>query len=301
MVVLMHQVQLEMQNEELRRLQFLLEESRDRYHDLYDFAPVGYLILTREGLITEINLTAARLLGIDRSQLLNRRFVSFVTAQDGDKWCLFFAGIMKSNTQQNTELNLRGTDNTKVVAQLDCIPINRMLRVTLTDITKSKQTEETLCQAEKLAIINAESLSVLRVQENALNRLQEITSQIPGMVFQLDQRVDGTFSMPYASSGIFKLYRLSPEQISKDISTLWSIIHPDDYNRLMSDIQNSAQNLSSFSCEYRVQFDDGTVRWLLSKASARRNVDGSTLWYGYTSDITEQKSIKDELTASEFY
>ena len=69
-----HQIELEMQNEELRRAQIALEESRDRYMALYEFAPVGYLTLTGEGLIAEINLTGAKLLGVERKKLINHRF-----------------------------------------------------------------------------------------------------------------------------------------------------------------------------------------------------------------------------------
>src|SRR5258708_16755853 len=63
-----HQIELEMQNEELRRAQVALEESRDRYLDLYELAPVGYLTLTRETRIAAINLTGAALLGEDRGK-----------------------------------------------------------------------------------------------------------------------------------------------------------------------------------------------------------------------------------------
>jgi PAS domain-containing protein len=77
-----HQIELEMQNEELRRAQAAIEESRDRYVDFYDFAPVGYLTLSREALISEINLTGATLLGKERRKLLHHRFADFVAPED---------------------------------------------------------------------------------------------------------------------------------------------------------------------------------------------------------------------------
>ena len=67
-----NQVELEMQNDELRRAQAIIEESRDRYVDLYEFSPVGYLTLTRDGMIAEVNLTGAALLGTERSKLIGR-------------------------------------------------------------------------------------------------------------------------------------------------------------------------------------------------------------------------------------
>ncbi len=73
-----HQIELEMQNEQLRQAQVALEESRDRHVDLYEFSPVGYLNLDHEGLINEINLTAATILKVERNRLPYRRFVQFV-------------------------------------------------------------------------------------------------------------------------------------------------------------------------------------------------------------------------------
>ena len=81
-----HQVELEMQNESLRQAQIALEESRDRYVDLYEFAPVGYLTLTSEGLIGEINLTGAALLGKERKRLLMRSFFALLVESDQARW-----------------------------------------------------------------------------------------------------------------------------------------------------------------------------------------------------------------------
>jgi len=88
------QTELEMQNEELRRVQVELEETRDRYIDLYEFAPIGYLTLTRAGLIAEINLTGAALLGVERKKLINLRFDGFITSSDKDRWNRHFLNVL---------------------------------------------------------------------------------------------------------------------------------------------------------------------------------------------------------------
>ena len=129
-----HQLELEMQNDELRRTQDALAESRDRYLDLYDYAPVGYLLLTSDGLIDEINLTAVELLGVDRKTLLSRRFATLVTPNDSDKWYLFFSKVMKHNQRMSIELVLKGCNDTEFPVQLDCLCVKSMLRITLTDL-----------------------------------------------------------------------------------------------------------------------------------------------------------------------
>ena len=78
-----HQIELEMQNEELRQAQGTIIASQERYADLYDFAPVGYFTFDHMGLITEVNLTGASLLGIERGQLSKKPFSLFVAAPSG--------------------------------------------------------------------------------------------------------------------------------------------------------------------------------------------------------------------------
>ena len=73
-----HQIELEMQNEKLRRAQEEIEESRLKYSDLYDFSPVAYFTFSQEGEIVEVNLTGTSLLGVERTKLLHRSFSTFV-------------------------------------------------------------------------------------------------------------------------------------------------------------------------------------------------------------------------------
>jgi len=141
-----HQIELEMQNEELRAAHIALEESRTRYLSLYEFAPVGYLTLTREGVIIEINLTGATLLGMERHQLINHRFSTLVANKDGDRWHLFFQHLLNNNDEHDFELELYRGDRSLFDAQLHC-RINSddnntpTIGVTLTDITQRKRIE----------------------------------------------------------------------------------------------------------------------------------------------------------------
>ena len=148
-----HQVELEMQNEELRRSQLALEESRDRYIDLYEFAPVGYFTLNREGMIVEVNLTGSALLGVERKQLLNRRFSGFVSAGDSDRWHHHFLNVLQHDGQR-CELALKRGDGSVIHAQLDCRKTNIgnefSIRVALTDITERKLGEESLRESEEI-------------------------------------------------------------------------------------------------------------------------------------------------------
>lgn len=142
----LHQIELEMQNETLRQTQVALEESRDRYLDLFEFAPVGYLMLGDAGNIAEINLTGATLLGADRSRLLQRPFSNFVASADRDKWHRHFAHALRQSEKQACELDLQRSNGEGFAARLDCVRVASgnavpTLRIALTDITERRQAE----------------------------------------------------------------------------------------------------------------------------------------------------------------
>jgi diguanylate cyclase (GGDEF)-like protein/PAS domain S-box-containing protein len=136
-----HQIELEMQNEALRQTQHALEESRDRYIDLYEFAPVGYLTLNVDGMITEINLTGATLLGWERNKLIHKSLRMLVVAEDQDKWVRHFISVKKQTENSRIELSLQRGDGTVFQAQLDFVSNAATARITLTDITKNKEAE----------------------------------------------------------------------------------------------------------------------------------------------------------------
>ncbi|MFH0871337.1 MAG: PAS domain-containing protein, partial [bacterium] len=99
-----HQIELEMQNEELQRTRAQVEALLAQYTDLYDFAPVGYFTLDRDGTIRQVNLTGARLLGVERSGLVNRRFGLFVSADSRPAFNAFLKKVFESQAKETCEL-----------------------------------------------------------------------------------------------------------------------------------------------------------------------------------------------------
>jgi PAS domain S-box-containing protein len=147
-----HQIELEMQNEELRLAQVELGEMVDKYSDLYDFAPVGYVTYGKDGLILEANLTAAGQLESDRSTLIKSPFWLYVAREDRDRFHAHLRQALASVDLQTCELLLACKSGRESVVQLDSIKIvksdgTEVCRTSITDISKRKSVERELIKA----------------------------------------------------------------------------------------------------------------------------------------------------------
>ena len=150
-----HQVELDMQNEELRRVQLEIEASRNRYSDLYDFAPVGYITASEKGLILEANLTICSMLGVERNFLIKKPFSRFITNETQDTYYFHRQKLFETKGKQTSELKLIRKDGTQFEAQLESIAIEdgrgniTQIRAAITDITDRKMAEEALRESEE--------------------------------------------------------------------------------------------------------------------------------------------------------
>ena len=141
-----HQIELEMQNEELRMAQGQLGESLAKYSDLYDFAPVGYVTLNREGLILEANLTFAAQLGIERGRLIDTPLLLYAAAPDRGKLRSHLDQVFKTNERRACELRLQRPSGPQRYVQLDSIRMQKvdgaeLCRTSVTDISLRKEAE----------------------------------------------------------------------------------------------------------------------------------------------------------------
>ncbi|TKB05967.1 PAS domain-containing protein [Desulforhopalus sp. IMCC35007] len=96
-----YQIELELQNEDLRQAQDDLIQSRKRFSDLFDFAPIGYLTISKKGLIVECNLTAAQMLGVHKKRLLQQPLTRFIDKPDQDVFYEHGRNLLDSHNSQN--------------------------------------------------------------------------------------------------------------------------------------------------------------------------------------------------------
>lgn len=181
-----HQIELEMQNEELKRANALVEETRNRYVDLYELAPIGYLTLDKNGMVIEANLTAAGQLGIERSGLIKRPFQDYIVPADRDKFRSHLNKVVTSEKRQSCEIGLMTKSGGDFYALLDTLFIldssgKKLCRTTATDITQRKRAEN-LVNVRLSLLEFAASHSSEELLQKTLDEIGQLTNSPIGFL-----------------------------------------------------------------------------------------------------------------------
>ncbi len=269
-----HQIELEMQNEELRRTQVELSATRARYFDLFDLAPVGYLIVRESGLILQANLTAAAMLGKVRGALTDRPVSRSIFKADQDTWYLCRKRLVDTGEPQSCELRVVKPDGphlwVRVAMSAACADDGTPLhRVTLTDIGESKLAEERLRSGEQ--------------------RFSDLVNFTDGIVWEADAT---TFVFNSVSGNV---ERLLGYHVADWLQPgFWADhIHPDDRDRAVHNCTASTVRGEDHDFEYRFTAADGRTVWLRDIVRIVKEDNQPRLRRGLMVDITAQKA-KDE-------
>jgi PAS domain S-box-containing protein len=193
-----HQIELEMQNAELQEARDQMEAMLEKYTDLYDFAPVGYFSLDEQGLIREVNLTGAALLGVERSQLINRRLPQLVTPTSRPVLLAFLEKVFAGPGRQVCEASLLNKDGTSFWANLQATSANSLTgernwcRMAVSDISALKRAEEAQRRAEAVDAANRElKQEIVRRKEveKALKTSERYSRRLLARALELQKRL----------------------------------------------------------------------------------------------------------------
>ena len=270
-------IKLDKQAEELRKIQLVLEESRDKYLDLYEFAPLGYLTLNDKALITEVNLAGAMLLGADRNDIINHGLDQFLTHGDLEIWNRFFTDLRRHVKKPVCTLTLTRGDGSVFPARLEGVRTTDCegafgVHIAISDITDMRNAEEALRESEE--------------------KYRSIFNNFPDLYYQTD--LNGIITR--LSPSLTRLSGWVPEDLIGHLTTeLYAF--PEERDGLIETLlrKGEVQNY-----EITLLHKDG--RHLMTSISGHLLFDDAgkpTVIEGTIRDISERKKAEEALRKSE--
>jgi PAS domain S-box-containing protein len=280
----MHQVELEMQNHELRRTQAALEESRDRYGALYDHAPVGYLTLDRQGKVLDANLTAGTLLRIERDRLRGAFLSSFMNEDDSRSFRLHRDAVFANGTKQGCDLWIRRADGSTFPARVDSI---------VAGDARDAGGSPTCCRSVLLDV------SDLRRAEDSAQlheaRFREIAERIDDLFYV---RAPGG-PVSYASPAYERIWGRPAAELAGKPTAWLDTVHPEDRQRVAEAWRRVGDGVP-VNDAYRILCPDGSERWVHSRGFPIEGPDGDVVRaVGVVRDITGERKLEEDLRQSQ--
>ncbi len=273
-----HQIELEMQNEELRSTQIELVEARDRFSDLYDLAPVGYVTVSYTGLILEANLTMAHMLGVERRALVRQPLSAFIIPDHQNIYYSNRRGIFKTSQRHSCRLRVLKRNAEPFWVELDSILIEAegesdvQLRVVVSDITEQKKAQEALAESETQF---RQSARVAHLGHWRADSLKGVFT---------------TISAEYA-----RIHGYTMDEFMERYPTLegdLELVHPEDRARVEAVYDREDDAV----VEFRIVHRDGGVRHVREFYSSIRDDSGTKVaTEGTIQDITDMKLAELEL------
>lgn len=271
-----HQIELELQNEELKEAREAEREIKEKYIQLYDFAPSGYLSLDKEGTITELNQYAAKLLGREKSRLINASFSNFLKSDFKPFFTNFLMNVLNSSFSQTCEVTLERGSHIHLTGLLN----NDVVSLTAIDITHLKKVEE---------------------EKNRL--LEEVTESRKRIDLLLQNARIGSWQWNYKTGQIWidaplaEIMGLSRGEKQLALKDFENLLFNEDISNLDNDFKTSIERLIPFESVFRIRGEDEKIKYLNAKAfisyDSEENPKGLT---GVCIDITKtQESFEKAL------
>jgi PAS domain S-box-containing protein len=270
------QLELEMQNDELLVSSQLLETERAKFEQLFNFAPVGYFILDRLGIINEFNQAAANLLAIPRTDVLNKRFQSFVAPENWERFYLFLHSLQIKNTKQSIDIKLQLKNGAVYYTRVEGIR------------TKSKYSEELLYY-----------ITVTDITENRLIQ-QNLLATAQRLEMTLGATGTGTWSLDLESRKIYmddfccSLFEINSSAFDGSFKSFIQLVYASDREKIWQDLSSSINNNVPINLEFRVITAANQIKVFSLKGKEVKMNSFNKLYVGILVDITLQQSLAEQ-------
>ncbi|MEW6673955.1 MAG: PAS domain S-box protein, partial [Thermodesulfobacteriota bacterium] len=270
--------ELKHSNERVRAL----EETERYYQAFFKNGPDGVVVLDPEtARPISFNDQACRQLGCSREEFAGLRLTD-ITANKSHKEIQKFIQSVSENGFGVFEIPHRTRQGEirhfHVSAQSVDIAGRQACHCIWRDITERKRTQEELKERDIL--------------------FTELSFHVPGMLYRLKKRPNGTYCVPFTTEAIKDIFGCSPQDVCEDFSPIKKVIFPEDLDKVLSSIESSAEHLATWQCRYRVQIPGQPLKWIFGLSIPKRQDDGSILWHGFNTDITDSKTSEDALRES---
>ena len=280
-------VMLEIQQQELRQTREELGKSIERFADLYDIAPLGYVTIARNGAILDVNLTAARMLATDRATLLGSQMSNFILAEDHSVFIAFLGKVFKSRTSKCCEIlriqqpavTVQGNpgpyDINPLIVSIDAVVRNNgeTCQLILSDISRLKEIENAMLHTNE--------------------RMQFIMKATHSGTWEWDLQGNNSIWSDEIWSAIDR-FGLNPRSRKASYELWMDFILPEDRDRIDKIVTDALSNEEEFTVEWRVRDNTGKDHWAMSKGTPLKGDDGKVRRYGgFLIDITELKKAQE--------
>lgn len=273
------QLELEMQNDELSASYQMLESERSKFAGFFNLAPVGYFILDHLGMVEEANQTGADMLAISKSNVLQKRFQSFIAPEDWENFYAFLHRMQSKDSKQSCEILVSLNGGQELYTRMEGIAVSDIFTgkskyyVTVIDISESRNAQQKLIETSQ--------------------RL-EMTLTASGT---------GTWTMELGNNKVFldaysySILELNAWEFDGTIKGLIALIHPNDQEKVRHKLLNMVNTFNDLDLEFRIITKSGKLKIISAKGHEVNNETTHNYFAGIILDITEHKRLAREAEA----
>ncbi|CAM4357234.1 PAS domain S-box-containing protein [Pedobacter westerhofensis] len=271
-----YQLELEMQNDELKASYATLDQERAKFVGLYDLAPVGYFILDYLGVVEEANQNGVDLLNISKQTIIRRRFQSFIAPHSWQDFYNFLHRMQYGDGKQSAEIKLMLPHDQIIYTRMEGIAISSMMAsdikyyITLIDITESRNAQKILTETKE--------------------RLEMTLKASATGTWTIDSDANTVFLDTHSCN----ILGVSGRKFEGTVKGLIEIIHPEDQLQVRQHLVSALNGQKEIDLEFRILAGADQVKYIAAKGHEIRVQDDKTCFAGILMDITDRKKMEEE-------